>query len=467
MPLYLSNTLTRQKELFTPLVAGQAKIYTCGPTVYNYAHIGNLRSYIFPDLLKKLLLHEGYAVSHIINFTDVGHMTSDADDGDDKMEKAAASLGKNAWELAAFYSEAFQQDLLHLNIAFPTRFTPATQYIQEQIDLVQALADKGLTYTIADGVYYDTAKLADYGKLARLDIEGLNEGERVSAEGKRNKTDFALWKFSPHDAQRQMEWESPWGKGFPGWHLECTAMIFAELGEHIDIHTGGTDHIPVHHTNEIAQAEGAIGHPFVNYWLHGEFLVLDKAQRMGKSEGNFITLNTLIDEGFSARAYRYLALGAHYKQFLTFSRDILKSAQTAYFKLKRLIQKLDDSEAGQELAADYQERMLEALRDDLNAPRALGLLWEMVQDKSIGGAAKRPVITTLDAILSLSLQDFSDFPEDHVVIPEAIQALAEARWQHRLAKDFAASDRLRDELAAAGYSVKDSKDSYSLLPLNL
>lgn len=467
MQLYLSNTLTRTKDLFQPLVAGQAKIYTCGPTVYNYAHIGNLRSYIFPDLLKKLLLHDGYDVQHIINFTDVGHLTSDADDGDDKMEKAAASLGKNAWELAAFYSEAFQSDLQHLNIAFPTQFTPATKYIQEQIDLVSALEAKGLTYTLADGVYYDTAKLSDYGKLARLDIDGLNAGERVSTEGKRNKTDFALWKFSPQDAQRQMEWESPWGKGFPGWHIECTAMIFAELGQHIDIHTGGTDHIPVHHTNEIAQAEGVTEHPFVNYWLHGEFLVLDKAQRMGKSEGNFITLQTLIDEGFSARAYRYLALGAHYKQFLTFSREILKSAQTAYFKLKRLIQKLDDKTDGAATAQQFQQQMLEALHDDLNAPKAIGLLWEMVQDKTIGGAAKRQVIETLDGILSLSLLDFSDFPEDHVVIPEAVQALAAERWQYRLAKDFAASDRLRDELAAAGFQVKDSKEGYEVLPLDL
>ncbi len=465
--LYLSNTLTRTKEAFKPLVAGEAKIYTCGPTVYNYAHIGNLRSYVFPDLLKKLLLQDGYAVEHIINFTDVGHLTSDADDGDDKMEKAAATLGKNAWELAAFYSEAFKQDLEALNIAFPTRFTPATQYIQAQIDLVSALEKNGLTYTIADGVYYDTAKLSDYGKLARLDIEGLNEGERVSAEGKRNKTDFALWKFSPADSQRQMEWESPWGKGFPGWHLECTAMIFAELGEQIDIHTGGTDHIPVHHTNEIAQAEGAMGKPFVNYWLHGEFLVLDKSQRMGKSEGNFITLQTLIDEGFSPKAYRYLALGAHYKQFLTFSRDILKSAQTAYFKLKRLIQKLDTETGGADLAQTYATHMQEALHDDLNAPKVLGLLWEMVQDKTIGGQAKRDVVARIDEVLSLGLLDFSDFPEDHVVIPEAVQALAEERWQHRLAKDFAASDRLRDAIAEAGYSVKDSKDSYVVMPLDL
>jgi cysteinyl-tRNA synthetase len=281
--LTLFNTLSRSKEAFVPLTLGQVKMYTCGPTVYNYAHIGNLRSYIFPDLLKKLLLQLGYSVQHIINFTDVGHLTSDEDLGDDKVEKAAARLGKSAWEISRFYAEAFQQDLQALNIAFPTRFTYATEYIPQQIDLVQQLEAKGLSYTLPDGVYYDTAGFADYGQLARLDIEGLNEGARVSAEGKQHKTDFALWKFSPADQQRQMEWDSPWGKGFPGWHLECTAMIFAELGQTIDIHTGGTDHIPVHHTNEIAQAEGATGQKFVNYWLHGEFLVLDQERRMGKS----------------------------------------------------------------------------------------------------------------------------------------------------------------------------------------
>ncbi len=465
MDLYLSNTLTRQKEVFQPLSEGKAKIYTCGPTVYNYAHIGNLRSYIFPDLLKKVLWHAGYEVEHIINFTDVGHLTSDADEGDDKMEKAAANAGKTAWELAAYYSRAFEKDIEALNIASPTRFTSATDYIQEQIDLVSTLEKNDLTYTIEDGVYYDTARLPDYGKLARLDIEGLNEGERVSAAGKRSKTDFALWKFSPKDAQRQMEWESPWGKGFPGWHVECTAMIFAELGEHIDIHTGGTDHIPVHHTNEIAQAEGATGKPFVNYWLHGEFLVLGKDQRMGKSEGNFITLQTLIDEGFSPRAYRYLALGAHYKQFLTFSRDILKSAETAYFKLKRLIRDLPEDIKGEEKASTYREKMIAALYDDLNACKAIGQLWEMVQDKTVGGTQKRKVIAEIDQILSLSLQDFSDFPEDNLEIPETVQALADQRWAARQNKDWAASDSLRDEIAAAGFQVKDAKDGYTLTPL--
>lgn len=466
--LTLFNTLSRSKEVFVPLTPGQVKMYTCGPTVYNYAHIGNLRSYIFPDLLKKLLLQLGYSVQHIINFTDVGHLTSDEDLGDDKVEKAAARLGKSAWEISRFYAEAFQQDLQALNIAFPTRFTYATEYIPQQIDLVQQLEAKGLSYTLPDGVYYDTAGFADYGQLARLDIEGLNEGARVSAEGKQHKTDFALWKFSPPDQQRQMEWDSPWGKGFPGWHLECTAMIFAELGQTIDIHTGGTDHIPVHHTNEIAQAEGATGQKFVNYWLHGEFLVLDQERRMGKSEGNFITLQTLLEQGFSARAYRYLALTAHYRHFLTFSEEALKSAQTAYFKLKRLIQKLDASEQqGAEAAEAAYEQMLTALCDDLNAPKALGQIWELVQSKEIGGQPKISVLQRIDQVLSLDLFDGADLPENNAAeIPAAVQELARQRWEARQARDFARADQLREALAEAGYAVKDAKGAYELVALD-
>lgn len=466
MTIRIFNTLSRSKEEFTPLTAGEVKMYTCGPTVYNYAHIGNLRSYVFPDLLKKLLQHDGYDVKQIVNFTDVGHLTSDEDLGDDKVEAAAARQGKSAWDISRYYADAFKRDMDLLNIAYPTRFTYATDYIPQQIDLVQRLEANGLTYVLDDGVYYDTQKFPDYGKMARLDIEGLNAGARIEDQGKRNKTDFALWKFSPEGSQRQMEWDSPWGKGFPGWHAECTAMIFAELGESIDIHTGGTDHIPVHHSNEIAQAEGATGKDYVKYWLHGEFLVLDQERRMGKSEGNFLTLQSLLDEGFSARAYRYLTLLSHYRQFLTFSFDALKSAQKAYFNLKRLIQGLDQQDSrGEEAAQSFEADILNALRDDLNAPKALGKLWELIQDKEIGGKQKLHVVRVLDRILSLSLLDFTDFPELHIEIPESVQVLAEQRWTQRQAKNFAESDRLRDEIAALGFQVKDAKDGYELTPL--
>ncbi len=463
--LTLFNTLSRSKESFVPITPGEVRIYTCGPTVYNYAHIGNLRSYVFPDLLKKLLQRLGYEVRHIINFTDVGHLTSDQDAGDDKVEKAAAETGRSAWEISKFYAEAFKRDIELLNIAFPTRFTYATEYIPQQIDLVSQLESKEMTYNTADGVYYDTSRFETYGKLAKLDLDGLNEGQRVSAEGKRHKSDFALWKFSPADQQRQMEWESPWGKGFPGWHLECTAMIFAELGQSIDIHTGGTDHIPVHHSNEIAQAEAATGEKYVNYWLHGEFLVLDSERRMGKSEGNFLTLQTLLDEGFSARAYRYLTLMSHYRSFLTFSFEALKSAQTAYFKLKRLIQGLNQGESqGADLAADYDRRLLDALCDDLNAPKALGLIWELVQDKAVGGKEKLELLRHYDGILSLSLMDFTDFPELVIEVPAEVLELARQRWEHRLNRNWAESDRLRDEISARGFVVRDAKDNYEVVP---
>ena len=464
--LLLFNTLTRSKEAFVPIKAGEALIYTCGPTVYNYAHIGNLRTYVFPDLLKKLLQRLGYQVRQIVNFTDVGHLTSDQDAGDDKVEKAAAETGRSAWDISRFYAEAYKRDIELLNIAFPSHFTYATDYIPQQIELVSQLEARGLTYALEDGVYYDTARFETYGALARLDLEGLNEGARVASEGKRNKSDFALWKFSPSDKQRQMEWDSPWGKGFPGWHLECTAMIFAELGQSIDIHTGGTDHIPVHHTNEIAQAEAVTGKKYVNYWLHGEFLVLDQERRMGKSEGNFLTLQTLIDDGFSPRAYRYLTLNSHYRSFLTFSYDALKSAQTAYFKLKRLIHALNQGESKRpELAQSYENRIMDAFCDDLNAPKALGLVWELVQDRAVGGQEKLDLLRRLDGIFSLSLMDFTDFPELLIEIPAEVLEMARQRWECRQQRNFAEGDRLRAEVNARGFEIRDAKDGYEVVPL--
>jgi len=314
MSLKFYNTLTRKLEDFNPLNPPNVGLYTCGPTVYMYAHIGNLRTYIFEDILKRVLLANNYKVNHVMNITDVGHLTSDADTGDDKLEKEAIKENKNAWEIAAFYTAAFQKDLEELNIIPPDIWCKATDHINEQIELVKKLESKGFTYRTDDGIYFDTSKVADYGKLAGLDIEGLRAGIRVEmVAGKKNPTDFALWKFSPTNVKRQMEWDSPWGKGFPGWHIECAAMSMKYLGETFDIHCGGIDHIPVHHTNEIAEAESATGKPFVKYWLHGEFLEL-KEGRMGKSEGNAILVSTLKEKGFDPLSYRYLVLNTHYRK---------------------------------------------------------------------------------------------------------------------------------------------------------
>ncbi|MCI0472541.1 MAG: cysteine--tRNA ligase, partial [Ignavibacteria bacterium] len=325
--IYFYNTLSRKKEEFIPISGSKAGIYTCGPTVYNFAHIGNLRSYFFEDILKRVLLYNGYDVKHIMNITDVGHLVSDEDEGEDKMEKGSAREGKTVWEIAEDYTEAFKKDISLLNILPPTVYCKATDFIQEQIEMIKCLEDKGYTYIIEDGVYYDTSKFPDYGKMALLDIEGLEEGIRVEINTeKRNKTDFALWKFTPKDVKRQMEWESPWGRGFPGWHIECSAMSIKFLGNHFDIHCGGVDHIPIHHTNEIAQAEACTGEKFVNYWLHGEFLIEEKG-KMSKSAGEFLKLQSLIDKGYSPFDYRYFLLMTHYRKKIKFSFNNLDSAR--------------------------------------------------------------------------------------------------------------------------------------------
>ncbi|MFN8672601.1 MAG: cysteine--tRNA ligase [Candidatus Sericytochromatia bacterium] len=461
--LKLYNTLSRTKELFVPINEDIVTMYTCGPTVYNYAHIGNLRSYIFPDILKKVLKLAGYNVKQIMNFTDVGHNTTDEDFGEDKVEKAAAEKGTNAWELSKYYAEAFKRDISLLNITFPSKFTYATEYIKEQINMVKTLEEKGFTYLTSDGVYFDTAKFNDYGKMAKLDIEGLNEGQRVDFKEKRNKTDFALWKLSPTDKKRQMEWDSPWGVGFPGWHIECSAMVFAELGEHIDIHSGGTDHIQIHHTNEIAQSECCSGKKFVNYWLHGAFLVLETI-KMAKSGRNFITLQTIIDAGFNPLAYRYLALTSHYRNFLTFSNDILKSAQNAYFNLKKAVRNIStkEDEFGNDIQLAFDKEILDSLLDDLNVPKAIGFFWEMIGSDKLGNKNKIELIKKYDDIFSLNLFDFSDLDEK-IEVPEEILLLAEERWTARKNKDWKESDRIRALIHEKGFDVKDSKDSYEII----
>ncbi|MDH4224873.1 MAG: cysteine--tRNA ligase [Deltaproteobacteria bacterium] len=467
MDLKLFNTLSGSKEIFQPLVPGQVSIYTCGPTVYSDAHIGNLRSYVFPDVLKKTLRRLGYRVNHVINITDVGHLASDADEGEDKMERAARDKGATAWELAALYTERFKEDIRRLHVDPPDNMPKATDHIPEQIALIQTLEQKNFVYRTQDGIYFDTARLPDYGKLARLDTQGLREGSRVARGEKMNKTDFALWKFSPPGVRRQMEWDSPWGRGFPGWHIECSAMAMKYLGDLFDIHTGGKDHIPVHHTNEIAQSEAAVGHPFVRYWLHGEFLVVDSTrdggERMGKSEGNFLRLQEVIDRGFDPLSYRYLVLNSHYRKFLHFSWDSLKAAETALMGLRRLVREVPwpGNNLNDPTNSAFRDELLADLCDDLNTPKALATLWTTLKNPLISPSEKGGVAALAEELLCLGLNDFSGLDQVQSV-PVGVETLARKRLAAREDGNWGESDRLRDEIARLGYQVRDIKGGYEL-----
>jgi cysteinyl-tRNA synthetase len=481
MDIQLFNTLGREKQVFKPIVPGKVGLYTCGLTVYNYAHIGNLRAYIFEDLLKRVLLYNGYEVKHVMNITDVGHLESDADEGEDKMELGSAREGKSAWELSKYYTIVFQDDLKQLNIIPPDIWCKATDHIKEQIDLVKCLEQKGYTYKTSDGVYFDTTKVPDYGKLAGLDIEGLKAGARIEMnEEKKNKTDFALWKFSPKGKKRQMEWDSPWGVGFPGWHIECSAMSMKYLGETFDIHCGGVDHIPIHHTNEIAQAESCTGHKFVNYWLHNEFLVIE-TEKMSKSAGEFLRLKTLVDNGYDALDYRYFCLGAVYRKHLQFNWDNLDAARNAFTRLKnRIIEFKTSSEQNQktvnedvnspersrraddsnELIADYKQRYLEAVNDDLNIPAGLAVLWDVVRNDLLSPNTRLELLYDFDKVLGLGLKDVKEKSGDE--IPEEVMSLVNQRTQAKKNKNFKLADELRNKVKEMGYVIIDKKDGVEI-----
>ncbi|MEX0942479.1 MAG: cysteine--tRNA ligase, partial [Pseudomonadales bacterium] len=371
--LRLFDTYDRKIRDFEPLHPGRVGLYCCGPTVYHYAHIGNLRTYLFEDLLRRVLTLNGYEVNHVVNITDVGHLVSDADTGEDKMEVGSRRTGMNAWEMADFYTAAFKEDIARLNILPPVTWCRATDHIREQIDFIKELDSKGFTYITSDGVYFDSRKLNNYGYLARLDVTGLLEGARVEPGERRFVTDFALWKFTPPDENRQMEWESPWGTGFPGWHIECSAMAAKYLGNFFDIHCGGEDHIPIHHTNEIAQTEAARGTRLANFWMHGYFLQDDNA-KMAKSKGEFLRLTTLEERGFDPLVYRYLCLTGHYRTQMSFSWESMESNQVALNRMRSAA--FEWGEPG-EIAESYYQRFFECINDDLNMPRALAVAWDL------------------------------------------------------------------------------------------
>ena len=451
MKICLYDTYAREKREFVPIKPGQVGLYCCGPTVYNYAHIGNLRTYIFEDLLRRTLEINGFEVRHVVNITDVGHLVSDADDGEDKMETGSARTGKSAWEIAELYTDAFKSDLRHLNIMPPTVWCKATDHIVEQIADIEKIYAKGLAYVTSDGVYFDTAKQPSYGYLARLDKDGLQGGSRVDLGEKRQATDFALWKFSPAGKRRQMEWDSPWGKGFPGWHIECSAMAARFLAPLFDIHCGGKDHISVHHCNEIAQAEACYDTHLANYWLHGYFLEVDKA-KMSKSSGEFLRLQTLLDKEIDPLTYRYLCLSAHYRSDMSFSWDSLNGAAIALNRLRQQFFNWDTNHA--EPDTKLVQRFMACINDDLNTPKAMTVVWNLAKCE-LPSKTKRATASFFDKVLGLGLETWLPVVSE---IPPDIQELADKREQARLDKDWASADKARDALLVRGYEILDTPD---------
>lgn len=468
MPLFLTNTLSAKKEEF--ITSGPTVgLYTCGPTVYNFAHIGNLRTYLFEDFLKRTLLYLGYSVKHVMNITDVGHLVGDQDLGEDKIEIGAKREGKNAWEIAQQYTKAFQDDLSLLNILSPDIWAKVTDHINEQIALISRLEAKGFTYRTSDGLYFDTSLVEDYNKLSHLPLEELWEGARVEKNlEKKHPTDFALWKFSPAGSQRQMEWISPWGIGFPGWHIECSAISLKYLGNCLDIHCGGIDHINIHHTNEIAQSEAATGQPFFRFWLHGAFLNIAGGKKMAKNADGFLTLDkTFVQNSINPLAYRFAALQVHYRKPMEWNSDIPEQAWSGLSSLYRKISDLKMETAGKagNLIVEYVDRFRSALEDDLAMPQALAILQELL--KSPYDAVDR-LATALDfdRVLGLRL-DLINGEEgrqelNEESLPTDIKDLLLARQNARLAKDWQEADRLREELKSRGILIEDHPDGLKI-----
>jgi cysteinyl-tRNA synthetase len=447
------NTLGRREKKFEPVELGRVRLYTCGPTVYNYAHIGNLRTYILWDVLRRMLAYFGYEVRHAMNVTDVGHLISDADSGEDRMLLGARREGKSVWEIARFYEKVFFNDLAALNIWPPGFICRATEHIPEMIALVQDILDKGYGYEAGGNVYFSVDRFPNYGELAGQVLDQQLAEARVDPdENKRNPFDFVLWFTESKYPDQVMKWDSPWGVGFPGWHVECSAMAIKYLGEHVDIHCGGVDHIPVHHTNEIAQSEAVLGHQWVNYWLHSEFLMMKK-DRMSKSSGQFITLAEIQRRGFLPLEYRYFCLGAHYRSKITFDWTALEGARNALDTLRnRYLDWLEEPAEGEsELALAYAREFDSVIARDLDTPQALAVLWKMVKDPQLGNSSKRDLLLEFDRVLGIGV---SNWERDR--LPADLRQLIEQREEARERKDFAAADSLREQLLAAGVVVKDT-----------
>ncbi|MCK5149720.1 cysteine--tRNA ligase [Candidatus Pacearchaeota archaeon] len=452
MPLKLYNTLTRKKDIFKPIHDKKVGMYVCGPTVYYYAHIGNFRAYVFADTLRRVLKFNGLKIKQVMNLTDVGHLTGDGDEGEDKIEKEAKKERKTPEEIADFYAKKFFEDFDKLNNEKPEIICKATEHIKDMIQLIKRLEEKGLTYIGKNGnVYFDTSKLKDYGKLANLKLDKLKSGARIKVdEDKKNSRDFVLWfvekgsKYKGH----LLKWDSPWGEGWPGWHIECSAMSIKYLGEQFDIHTGGEDHIPVHHTNEIAQSEGATGKkPWVKIWMHNSFLQFN-SEKMSKSKGGILKLQDLLDKSYSPMNLRYFYLSGHYKKPLNFTFKNLDNAKTTYQRLKNIISEIKEDK---KINKTYLKEFENSMNDDLNTPKALQVLWKLVRDKKTKGKLK--TIKKMDEIFGLDL-----LKKEEIKIPEEVSNLVKERENARKRKDWEMADELRNKINKLGYVVNDTKE---------
>lgn len=463
MSFYVYNTLTRGKDEFIPMNKNKVGMYTCGPTVYNYAHIGNLRTYIFEDVLKKSLEYAGYKVKHVMNVTDVGHLQSDGDEGEDKMLLGATREHKTVWEIAKHYEDAFFDDCRKLNIKRPNVVCRATEHIDDMIKFIQKLEEKGYTYQANGNVYFEIDKFPDYTKLANLSIDELEAGSRIEVDPhKKNPLDFVLWFTNSKFANQIMQWDSPWGRGFPGWHLECSAMSVKYLGERLDIHCGGIDHIPVHHTNEIAQSEAVLGHKWVNYWMHGEFLVLDGG-KMSKSSGDFLTVSRLEEEGFTPLDYRYFCLQSKYRKQLVFSFESLKDAANSFKALKKKIAAiLENIDENQRIDYDkvnqYKNKFVSTISDDLNIANAFTVLNEVIKDAELNNKEKASLIEDFDRVFSLDLMKIEKEETPCNVDADLVNSLIAERNAARAAKDYKKSDEIRNKLAEMNIEVLDTKE---------
>ena len=466
-PLQLFNSETRELEVFEPLHKRSVKMYSCGPTVYDLAHIGNLRAYVFADTLKRVLLLNGYDVNHTVNYTDFGHLTSDGDTGDDKMMKGLKREGmtvslENMRTLSDRYITAFEDDIASLNIIFPTQFSRASDYVTEQIKLIETLDEKGYLYETSDGLYFEVAKFPTYGRLGNIDIEALKDGARVEVNNeKKHPADFAVWK------KGDLGWHSKkYGTGFPGWHIECSAMAFSTLGKQIDIHTGGVDNMPTHHNGEIAQCEAASGKQFVKYWLHSEHLNIDNA-KISKSDGSSQYLADIQAKGVSGETYRYWLLTSHYRSQVNLTDEALQGAKQALHRLKRYVYEDWADEKGA-LHTTYWSRFVAAVNDDLDTPKAIATLWEMIKDDTVSNGEKRTTLREADLVLGigLALDTEEGLRElghvDVTNIPQNVQELVDAREAARIAQNWPEADRLRDAIGLAGYTIEDSQDGPKL-----